>query len=280
MFSVDIVHGVLPLLLLTVNHLLGFIVAEHEDSETLWRRVLNARILTGSFVIKQADDLEHLKVWVLDLINLVTETLFHELHLFSLKNGGDVQLVELFVDKIDTELLEIILCVEVLKTKDVEQSNRLGGVEKAGVFHHFWLNCGVHFLDEPVEQVVEQLFGQGISIIHALLVSRGLPEDFLTCLLHRLEQDLFEVLKIHTEKLGDDLCSFWVLDEAWFGWHTHVVKRGSNKFNFSQVENRSDTPPDAHLLVFGELKVIESFFDFFKTFFVVLLGEITTCLDV
>ena len=117
-----------------------------------------------------------MRLWILNPGGNICEALFCQVLLFSLENGCDVQLVQLFVDVVNTELLEIVV-LKVLKSKDVEQTNRL-----RNLFEAFWIivnftrqDSPVHFEDQPIEEVVVELLGEGVPVVHADLEALGGP---------------------------------------------------------------------------------------------------------
>lgn len=97
----------------------------------------------------------------------MTKTLFLKFDAFSLENSSDIEFMQLFIDVVDAQLLVVVLR-KVLKTKNVEQPNCFGCIHEVRVIKVFWLDCTVHHNNQPVKQIVEQLFGKRILIVSRL----------------------------------------------------------------------------------------------------------------
>jgi hypothetical protein len=110
----------------------------------------------------------------------VAKTFLFEFDTLSFENGSDIQFMKLFVDVVDAQLF-VVIDSKVFKTENVEKTDSLGFVEETRLVNISWLNRFVHYDDQPVEQIVEQLLGKRIFVITSFFISVGLPKDFLSC---------------------------------------------------------------------------------------------------
>lgn len=94
----------------------------------------------------------------------MTKTFFFKFDALSLENSGDVKLVELLVDIVDAELF-VIIDSKVLKTENVKETDCLCGVLETRISYLLWLDCPIHHNNEPIEQIVEQLFGKSVFVV-------------------------------------------------------------------------------------------------------------------
>ena len=69
--------------------------------------------------------------------------------------------MQLLIDKVNTQLFVVVVgdvylqVGKVLEAKYVQKADCLGFVPEARVIDLLGLDCSVHFLDQPIEHVVE-----------------------------------------------------------------------------------------------------------------------------
>ena len=104
-------------------------------------------------------------VFELELAEIVLETFFDELLFFAFENVGNVELLEPFVGKVDTELLKTVL-FEDFEPEDIEKTNvvvalvvdDLLNIDRASAHEFTWNGGEVEPFDQPIEKLVEELF--------------------------------------------------------------------------------------------------------------------------
>ena len=178
------------LLPLDISLLVTEVLRHSEDTIGVGQlEALVLRILAR--VVHQSEDFKHLRWWVLNFLSHGVKAFLFEIHLLGFEDGGDIELMQLLVDIVDTELFEVVV-IEVFETENIQKTNSLGNLGKAGVLHCLWLDCSIHLDDEPVEQVVVELLGERVSVTVAHGPTLGDPKLFTTHDVELIEHDFHE----------------------------------------------------------------------------------------
>ena len=146
----------------------------------------------------------------------MAKAFFLKFHAFSLKDSGDVKLVELFIDVVDTHLL-VVIKLEVLKTKNVQKTDCLGLILERVLSPVGRLNRLVHHNNEPIKHVVKQLLGDGIFVIVGLLLRNRNP--LVSLALHSeplMHKNLLEmVFVLASQKITNLVANLRIFELAW-----------------------------------------------------------------
>lgn len=192
-------------------------------------------------------------------LDLDTLTL-HEV-LFGAEDRADVQVMQLLVDEVDAELLELVL-FEILETENIQQTDRLVPLKEsfgigAAVLKLWRENRQVHLLDEPIEHVVEQSFGERldrcVNVIR--LMWHSAANRFL------LVQNLsLELTGVDLQQLSDEIHLVFVLDLNRLVRLTFLVG-AFVKIKVADVEAGGRRTLDSFLLLWREPEIIEGLGD-------------------